>query len=41
MMLDPGEALDHQPDALQGPQLTGEPIGGGAFQQACSTLASC
>jgi hypothetical protein len=31
-MLDPGEALD-QPDALQGPQLTDEPVGRGAFQQ--------
>ena len=28
-----GQPLDYQPDALQGPQLPDEPVGGGAFQQ--------
>lgn len=32
-MLHPGEALDHDGDAVQGPQLPSEPVGGGAFQQ--------
>ena len=33
LVADPGEALDHQRDAVQGPQLPDEPIRGGAFQQ--------
>jgi hypothetical protein len=33
MMADPGEALDHRGDAVQRPQLAGEPVGRGAFQE--------
>jgi hypothetical protein len=33
MMLHPGEALDHDGDTVQRPQLPSEPVGGGAFQQ--------
>jgi hypothetical protein len=40
MMLDPGQLLDHQRDALQGPQLPAKPVGGGAVSRACSTVAS-
>lgn len=29
----PGEALDHHRDPVQGPELPGEPVGSGAFQQ--------
>jgi hypothetical protein len=29
----PGQRLDHGGDAVQGPQLTNEPVGGGALQQ--------
>jgi hypothetical protein len=32
-MLDAGQPLNDQRDAVQGPQLPDEPIGGGAFQQ--------
>jgi hypothetical protein len=32
-MLHPSETLDYYRDAVQGPQLPDEPIGGGAFQQ--------
>jgi hypothetical protein len=37
-MLDPGETLDHRGDPVQRPQLPGEPIGGGAFQQGLFNL---
>jgi hypothetical protein len=33
MVAHPGEALDHDGDAFQGPQLPGEPVGAGALQQ--------
>jgi hypothetical protein len=33
MMLDAGEALDDQRDAVDGPQLAGEAVGRGALQQ--------
>jgi hypothetical protein len=33
MMADPGEVLDHRGDAVQRPQLAGEPVGRGAFQE--------
>jgi hypothetical protein len=32
MVAHAGQPLDHQRDAVQGPQLPGEPVGGGAFQ---------
>jgi hypothetical protein len=33
VVADPGQALDHGGDALQGPQLPGEPVGARTFQQ--------
>jgi hypothetical protein len=33
MMLHPGEALDHQRDAVKGPQFPGEPVGRRPFEQ--------
>jgi hypothetical protein len=33
MVTHPGQPLDHGGDAVQGPQLTDEPVGGGALQQ--------
>jgi hypothetical protein len=35
----PGQPLDHDGDAVQGPQLTNEPVGGGTFQQGLLDLA--
>jgi hypothetical protein len=41
MMVDPGQALNHRGDAVQGPQLPDEPMGGGAVQQGLLDLANC
>jgi hypothetical protein len=38
MMVDPGEALDHRGDALQGPQLPDEPVRGHSFQEGLLNL---
>ena len=40
MVLDAGEPLDHHGDPVQGPQFTGEPVGGGTLQQRLLDLAS-
>jgi hypothetical protein len=40
MVLDAGQPLDDQRDAVQRPQLPHEPLGRRAFEQACSTMAS-
>ena len=37
-MAHPGQPLDHQRNPVQGPQLTGEPISGGAIQQGLFKL---
>jgi hypothetical protein len=34
-----GQPLDDQRDAVQGPQLSGEPVGGGALHQDLFDLA--
>jgi hypothetical protein len=33
MVTHPGQLLDHGGDSIQRPQLTGEPVGGGALEQ--------
>jgi hypothetical protein len=33
MVAHAGQPLDHQPDTVKGLQLSGEHVGGGAFQQ--------
>jgi hypothetical protein len=38
MVAHAGQPLDHQRNPVQGPQLAGEPIGGGAFQQGLFKL---